>query len=75
MIVCSTHVFFDSTSASSIKTRIKTRHEIQYVYNAHVLVHLPLKQGLRHRSKGYFKSMTIEVLVHLPLKQGLRQQR
>ena len=40
-------IFYASTSASSIKTRIKTEISVAMLCNVLVLVHLPLKQGLR----------------------------
>ena len=60
------------TSASSIKTRIKTNCQpILWSFVERVRVHLPLKQGLR---RLYFRfTLLIELVrVHLPLKQGLR---
>ena len=40
--------------------------------NNQVLVHLPLKQGLRHNVSFMVNEIYHKVLVHLPLKQGLR---
>ena len=64
-----------STSASSIKTRIKTfRQSRQRLPMClAVRVHLPLKQGLRLISLGLYLMRDIIVRVHLPLKQGLRR--
>ena len=38
-----------------------------------VRVHLPLKQGLRHRVIYFLAAIVWYVRVHLPLKQGLRR--
>ena len=73
-IACADFHFLTSTSASSIKTRIKTAYKL-YVniikYNG-VRVHLPLKQGLRQARVSFTLHLPAYVRVHLPLKQGLR---
>ena len=40
---------------------------------AQVLLHLPLKQGLKLNPKISFQEAANIVLLHLPLKQGLKQ--
>ena len=40
-----------------------------------VLVHLPLKQGLRQGEYPLNHDGFVNVLVHLPLKQGLRRKQ
>ena len=39
-----------------------------------VLLHLPLKQGLKQTSFRTFPETRVYVLLHLPLKQGLKLQ-
>ena len=67
----SSHLMTYGTSASSIKTRIKTRSQQHLYALKSVRVHLPLKQGLR---QPYISLVNVvdDVRVHLPLKQGLR---
>ena len=59
------------TSASSIKTRIKTVNLAIIKDSKVVRVHHPLKQGLRQDDNYRFRRI-LRVRVHHPLKQGLR---
>ncbi len=70
---CSVSGSGESSFTSSIKTRIETpfRQPIN-PRTSHVLLHLPLKQGLKQGKLFTVNKLVHCVLLHLPLKQGLK---
>ena len=65
--------FASSQRAYSIKTRIKTQHAYDQIYQLPCLrEHIPLKQGLRLSISALALILFRTLREHIPLKQGLR---